>query len=134
MVSTRRGFAIILAAAFLLAGCAADRSQESKKIIEKDNGNLVELTVGNTLVVELPGNPTTGYMWEVGSVNASVLKQAENAATFKSDTDLTGSPGKVALHFKAAGPGKTTLKLVYRRSWEKNVAPIKTYQADVVVK
>ncbi len=134
MVNVKRGFALILTAAFLFSGCAADRSKESKKIIEKDNGKLVELTVGNTLIVELPGNPTTGYMWETGSVNASVLKQDEGAAKFKPDTTLTGAPGKVILRFKATGPGKTTLKLVYRRSWEKGVAPVKTYQADVVVK
>jgi inhibitor of cysteine peptidase len=134
MVSIRRGFALILAAAFLFSGCAVDRSKESKKIIEKDDGKLVELTVGNTLIVELPGNPSTGYMWEVGSVNTSVLKPVESATKFKSDTNLMGSPGKITLRFKAAGAGKTALKLVYRRSWEKNVAPIKAYQANVTVK
>ena len=134
MINAKRNFALILAAALLLSGCAADRSKESKKIIEKDNGKLVELTVGNTLIVELPGNPSTGYMWETGSVNTSVLKQVENDTKFKSDTNLVGAPGKITLRFKAAGPGKTTLKLVYHRSWEKKVAPIKTYQADVVVK
>ena len=134
MVNIRRSFALVLTAAFLCSGCAVDRSKESKKIIEKDNGKLVELTVGNTLIVELPGNPSTGYMWEVGSVNTSVLKQVESTTKFKSETNLTGSPGKVTLRFKASGAGKTALKLVYHRPWEKGVAPVKTYQADVVVK
>ena len=134
MVNVKRNFALILAAAFLFSGCAVDRSRESKKIIEKDNGKLVELTVGNTLIVELPGNPSTGYMWETGSVNTSVLKQVESTTKFKSNTNLIGAPGKITLRFKATGPGKTTLKLVYHRSWEKNVAPLKTYQADVVVR
>ena len=134
MVNVSKDIVLVLSAVFLLAGCGADRSKESKKIIEKDNGKLVELTVGNTLIIELPGNPTTGYTWEVGSVNVSVLKQAGNTAKFKADTDLTGSPGKVTLRFKAVGPGKTTLKLIYRRPWEKDIAPIKAYQADVVVK
>lgn len=134
MVNLKRSCALILIVAFFLSGCAVDRSMESKKIIEKDNGKLVDLTAGNTLIIELPGNPTTGYMWETVSVNTSVLKQVESATKFKSDTNLIGAPGKVTLRFKAAGPGKTTLKLVYRRSWEKKVEPLKTYQVDVVVK
>ncbi|MDD5311095.1 MAG: protease inhibitor I42 family protein [Candidatus Omnitrophica bacterium] len=133
MLNVKRSSALILIAAFLLSGCAVDRSMESKKLIEKDNGKLVELTTGNTLIVELPGNPTTGYMWEIVSVNTSVLKQVESATKFKADTKLTGSPGKVTLRFKAAGPGKTMLKLVCHRSWEKKIAPLKTFQVDVVV-
>ncbi|MFA5339445.1 MAG: protease inhibitor I42 family protein [Candidatus Omnitrophota bacterium] len=133
MVSLKRSSALVLIAAFFLSGCAVDRSMESKKIIEKDNGKLVELTAGNTLIVELPGNPTTGYTWEIVSVNTSVLKQVESAVKFKSDTNLIGAPGKVTLRFKAAGPGKTMLKLAYHRSWEKKIAPLKIFQVDVVV-
>ncbi|MDD4879871.1 MAG: protease inhibitor I42 family protein [Candidatus Omnitrophica bacterium] len=134
MVNLKRNSALILAAAFLFSGCAVDRSMESKKIIEKDNGKLVELTVGNTLIVELPGNPSTGYMWQIVSVDTSVLKQVESATKFKADTKkLIGSPGKVTMLFKAAGQGKTMLKLAYHRSWEKKIAPLKTYQVDVIV-
>lgn len=125
---------LILAAAFFLCGCAADRSRESKKIIEKDNGRVVELVIGNTLIVELTGNPSTGYSWDVASVDASVLKEIEGAEKFKPDADRIGSPGKVSLRFKAVGAGKTALKLVYHRPWEKNIPPIRAYQVTVKVR
>ena len=129
-----RSFALVLAAAFFLCGCAAERSRESKKIIEKDNGRLVELVAGNSLVIELTGNPSTGYAWETSSTDASVLKEVKGAAKFKPDTNRIGSPGKVTLLFKAVGEGRTTLKLVYHRPWEKNIPPIRTYQVAVKVR
>ena len=133
MVNFKKGLIVLLAALFL-GGCAGGPSKESKKIIEKDNGKLVELNVGNSLITELNGNMSTGYVWETASVDASVLKQVESTTKFKSDSNVIGSPGKMTLRFKAVGAGKTTLRLVYHRPWEKDAAPIKTYQAYIEVK
>jgi predicted secreted protein len=40
------------------------------KLSENDSGKTVEILVGDELEVELPGNPTTGYVWEVSSHEA----------------------------------------------------------------
>jgi len=39
----------------------------------------------------------------------------------------------VTLPFEAAGAGKTALKLIYHRSFEPNVPPLKTFEANIVV-
>ena len=70
-------------------------------------------------------------MWDVGSVDRAILQQV-GEAEFKADTGAVGSGGKVTLHFKAAGAGRTVLKLVYRRRWEQNVPPIQTFDVTVV--
>ena len=125
---------LALLAAVFLAGCAEGLSKESKKIIGKDNGGFVELAAGNSLIVELPGNPSTGFVWETESVDGAVLRQAVSYTPFKSDSNVIGAPGKITLRFKAIGSGKTALKLVYHRPWEKNAAPLKTYQVNIEVK
>ena len=89
--------------------------------------------VGDILEVMLKGNPTTGYMWEVASVDASILMQV-GKTEFKADSKLLGAGGKIIMRFKAAGAGQTSLRLVYHRSFEKNVPPLKTFEVTIVVK
>ncbi|MEW6182112.1 MAG: protease inhibitor I42 family protein [Bacillota bacterium] len=100
---------------------------------EKDSGRTVELQAGNTLEVVLSGKPTTGYGWEVASGDEAVIKQV-GEPEYKADTARIGSDGKTTFHFKASAPGRTELKLVYRRPWEKNVPPEKTFEATVAVR
>jgi inhibitor of cysteine peptidase len=104
----------------------------SKKVIEKDSGKTVELRVGDTLIADLPGNPSTGYSWETVSVDGSIL-QRSGESVFIPDSNMTGAPGKISLRFKASGAGKTALKLAYRRVWEKEVPPLKTFELNVEV-
>ena len=40
---------------------------------EKDNGALVEVTLGSKVTVELEENPTTGYQWRIDSVDEVFL-------------------------------------------------------------
>jgi predicted secreted protein len=37
------------------------------------------------------------------------------------------------LRFEAARPGKTPLKFIYHRSWEKNTEPIDAFEISVVI-
>ncbi|MBM4429116.1 MAG: protease inhibitor I42 family protein, partial [Chloroflexi bacterium] len=44
------------------------------------------------------------------------------------------SPGKMTLRFTGVAAGQTALKLIYHRSFEKDVPPVKTFEVTVVVK
>lgn len=103
------------------------------KLTDKQAGGSVEVAKGGTLEVALEGNPTTGYTWEVESVDEKVLKQ-EGEPDFKADSDAVGAGGMVTLKFKAEEAGKTDLKLVYHRSWEEGEAPAETFEVSVTVK
>lgn len=98
-----------------------------------DSGRRIELAKGRVLAVSLKGNPTTGYTWEVVGVDKHVLAQ-EGKAEFKPQSDLIGAPGVETFRFKAAGAGETFLKLVYRRPWEKDVEPVRTFSLRVIVR
>ena len=117
------------------AGAGADRGGEVALSAE-DSGGRAELDAGDLLVVTLESNPTTGYAWEVSEVDKAVLAQvgeAEFQEAAQEGEQLVGAPGVQTFRFEAAR-GETTLTLVYRRSWEKDVEPLQTFTVEVVVR
>ena len=103
------------------------------KLSEKDTMGTVQMHTGDTLEIVLRGNPTTGYLWEVSCVDTAILKEVGETA-FTPDRKARGSGGKLAMRFKALAAGKTTLKLIYHRPFEKNTPPIGTFEVTVIVK
>jgi inhibitor of cysteine peptidase len=122
-------FVIVL----LTGGCSPTQVQ----INQAHNGVQKELTRGQILLVTLDSNPTTGYSWQVAEVNPAVLRQsgdAEYKPQSASDPPRVGAGGTETFRFEAANAGATTLKLVYQRPWEKDVAPLLTYTVQVTVR
>jgi len=122
----------LIVALTLATGCSSQQ-QEVKASID-DDGREKQLQKGQTLVVTLEGNPTTGYSWEVAEpLDEQVLRQV-GEPEFKAESDLVGAGGVQILRFEAVNAGQTTLKLAYRRPWEKDVDPLETYSIQVVVR
>ena len=66
----------------------------------------------------------------------SILEQigeAEYIAPEPTDPPMVGVPGREVFRFKAISAGQETLELLYRRSWETDVEPAKTFSIDVTV-
>lgn len=95
------------------------------------DGSEATLTVGETMEIALPGNPTTGFTWEVISVDSAVLTLTGDPS-FRADSTLVGSGGTMTLEFDAVAPGTTTLELVYHRPFE-DVPPEDAFSLTVVV-
>jgi len=105
----------------------------SVKLTDEDLGRTVELGIGETLEVVLSGNPTTGYVWDVASLDRDILKQV-GEIEFKPDREARGSGGKMIMRFTAQAAGKTSLRLIYRRPFEKEKPPAKVFEVTVSVK
>ena len=120
--------ASVLLVLIFAAGCA-----KNVEVNQEMNGGSVVLEQGQTLVLKLASNPTTGYDWEIVDLNGAILEQV-GEVEHKSDSGLIGSGGVNTYTFKAAGSGNVKLSLVYHRSWEKDIPPIETYELDVTVK
>ena len=103
------------------------------KLSGEDNASTIDIVVGDTLEIVLKGNPTTGYMWEVASVDTTVLSQVCEPE-FRPKSDARGSGGKIIMRFKAVSVGHTLLKLIYHRPFEKNKPPIRVFFVTVIVK
>ena len=79
-----------------------------------DNGRAVSLGAGSVLQVELPGNPSTGFSWEVDSYDPAVLtKVYEHYEPDSNEPGMTGGGGVYTFRFYAAAAGVSPLRLVY---------------------
>jgi len=126
--------ALLLTVLILTIGCSTSKEV---KVVASATGSLVELRKGQTLVFTLESNPTTGYQWEVIENDESVLQQKGEAEFKSSDTSnppASGKGGTETFRFYAQNTGNGTLKLVYHRSWEKEVEPLKTFTLQVKVR
>jgi inhibitor of cysteine peptidase len=115
----------------LLFACAGP---SQVKIDESANGTAVSLRAGQTLIVTLKSNPTTGYEWQVDHVDESVVQPTKQEFQPASDPNRLGAPGQTVHEFQAVGAGTTDLRLVYVRPWEKGVEPEDTFQVSITVK
>ncbi len=124
---------LTLLLALTVATACSPQQQEVKATVD-DAGREMQLKKGQTLVVTLEGNPTTGYSWEVEEpLDEQVLRQV-GEAEFEQESDLVGAGGVQILRFEAVNAGRFALKLVYHRPWEKDVEPLETYSLQVVVR
>lgn len=119
----------VMALMLVLTACGSS----TVKVSNDANGQTIELSAGQILEISLEGNPTTGFNWEVSEIDESVIKQS-GEAEYKSESDLLGAGGTITYTFEAVQPGSSTIKLIYHRPWEKDVAPEKEYSVTVNVK
>jgi len=118
--------AIGLAVALLAAGCGDDDT------VRLDSGQAVsQITIDSdqVLEIELEGNPTTGYTWEIAEDGVVELVDRSHRPT----SDAEGSPGITTLVFEPTTTGTGDLVLIYHRSWEENVEPLETRTITITV-
>ena len=102
---------------------------------QSQDGRVVQLQRSQRLVIRLPSNPSTGYGWQVVTVNRTVLQQ-EGAATYVADPNprgWVGVGGVEVFRFRVIGAGNTQLRLAYRRWWERSKRPAQTFILRVIV-
>ncbi len=101
-----------------------------KPFTEKDNGTTINLGIDDPFEIELAGNPTTGYIWEVLSYDTSIIKQI-GEASFDPNDDKIGSGGKYTFEFQTIAAGQTSLTLICHRKFEENEPS--TFTMEIVV-
>ena len=93
----------------------------------------VTLRIGEKLVLNLESNPSTGYDWFLTATKNSVLSIRGKPA-YKRTRSMPGAGGIESWNFLAVEAGAQTLKLEYRRPWEKNTPPAKTVIFHITVR
>jgi inhibitor of cysteine peptidase len=106
--------------AFFVACAATGQAQvemsEKLRLTEQNDGQSVEVHVGEAVTVSLPENATTGYRWAVEEADASVVEVREGQAHYTSGA--VGSGGRVEWIFLPKAPGTTLITLKQWRPWE----------------
>ena len=130
-VAASAALAALLASAAL---CRGDEmtAQPSVRMTAKDDGGTVSLPAKGLLEVALEGNITTGYGWDLAETNTNVLRMV-GSPYYQPVGGRLGAPGVFILRFEGVGSGKAALKLAYRRPFEKDKPPAKTFDATITV-
>ncbi len=90
--------------------------------------------IGQTIVLTLESNATTGYSWQLTDpVDSKVVKFISDNYVAP-ESNLVGAGGVEEWTFKAVGKGKTKIKLEYVRPWEKGQESVKKQSFDICVR
>ena len=98
-----------------------------------ENGSSVTLPVGEALAVDLPGNPSTGYQWQVVDNDGQILAQTSDPVTI-SPFAMPGAGGIQRFTFEGVAQGTMTLNMRYVRPWEPEAEPASIFTLGVTVK
>lgn len=126
----------MIAVVSALCSCALfGGSPAHYELTEKDSGRTLNLDKGDTFTIQLTSNPTTGFQWKFDAApfDKQVMSIREDKF-IQPDTQLCGAPGKRSLSFQAEGAGRTGLRLIYVRPWEKDRQPAKEFSLVVIVR
>ena len=86
-------------------------------ITQRDQGRIIEAHQGDVIVFRLEENLTTGYGWELGTIEGSTLELIDSTY-IESPGIVMGRGGMRVLRFMARSPGNQEIRLRLRRPWE----------------
>ncbi|HEY6221100.1 MAG TPA: protease inhibitor I42 family protein [Candidatus Eisenbacteria bacterium] len=104
-------------------------------LTESDNGRSFDVRQGELIVVKLDSNHSSGFSWALAEDIGAVVRQ-EGKPVYARNTSKAGkilSGGSETWRFRATGSGRETVKLEYRRSWERNF-PDRTFRFNLTVR
>ena len=111
---------------------ASGSAEPSAMKTEADSGHRVALRTGQELFLTLNSNPSTGYGWMRTDTETSVLVTLGKPA-YRPGGRLLGASGTELWKFRAKRNGVLTLKLEYRRPWEKKARSADTMVLHVTI-
>jgi inhibitor of cysteine peptidase len=123
----------------------ADKTDEGMKEIAITTSNEfdrnqhiqqeVEIAKGNTLVVTLFSNGTTGFSWDENAriADTGIIQQLKHQY-IEAETNTPGAAGTEQWTFKAVNTGTTIMHMEYGRPWEGGEKGVWTFDLTVTVK
>jgi inhibitor of cysteine peptidase len=117
--------------------CATPHVMDNHKTItEADNGNTIYVKEGQTFILKLNENPSTGYSWELSlSKGLGLLsdKYYSPESSKNSGKLVIGASGYHSWEIKAVDKGSQQINGIYKRSWEPETGEEQTFKLNVVV-
>ena len=121
----------------LLAGIVFSTavSAAELRLTEFDEDRAYILHRGDTLLISLPSNRTTGYGWDYLFSTVGLLRQdgEMDYHQAKRGKGMVGVVGTEIWKFMAVKKGETSLCFSYLRPWERSIAPVKTKTWKITV-
>jgi predicted secreted protein len=102
--------------------------KETKVQTFVDPAQTIHVSVGETFVVALAGNPTTGYLWEA-SVDDQYLELLFQ--DFEPEGESVGAGGWELFHFCALDTGRAQIDFVHKRPWEAQARDTRHFRVEI---
>lgn len=112
----------------------AKKSESVVGVMEADNGKDIELNTGQTLRIKLKTIAGTGYAWALSGDPAPLKLTKTYTQKSNSTARRAGGPQMSVFDLSASSAGLANVTIVYRRSWEYNIPPAKTFTVRVNVR
>lgn len=126
-------FLVVIAATLLTLPAIVQSSPNDIVVTQAHHGTSVAVAEGQRLIIRLEGQPGTGYGWDLREPS-SLLQQAGDPV-FEPLSDpseaAASAPTVQVMTFHPVRAGNETLTLVYRRPWDRNAAPSRTFTIQV---
>jgi inhibitor of cysteine peptidase len=125
---------VILTAAIMTTSLAlAQAPPRTVDIDDSQDGGSLMVFQGDVVKVRLRSTPGTGYSWQVAHIDNAVLQEKSAPVFVPPPQNIPGAEGHLVFNFLAVASGSSTLQLAYKRPWEKDAAPARTFSIDVKV-
>lgn len=95
--------------------------------VEETTG-AIRVAADEVFVIELRGNPTTGYAWQA-DVDGRYLELTEKE--FQLESAAIGAGGREVFHFRAREAGRTEIVFAYRRPWESSARDTRHFEVVI---
>ena len=103
-----------------------------RTLTQEDNGKTIEIKTGDSLVVNLDENPTTGYRWAVERGSEDLLNPSGSEFIQNPDAK-TGAGGTRVFTFQALKPGKTSLNIKHWRAWQGDSSVTHRFGVEILI-
>ena len=132
---------VMTALVVVAAGCGLMSKSEQPPpppvtVSPAQSGTSVELASGQSLLVRLPSNPSTGYRWVYVEPKDAVLR-VDGPSTFEAAQSAGNTAGTGGTEIWKLAPlkaGQQQLRFEYRRPWEQDGVPAQVATYAVTVK
>jgi len=134
--------ALVAVAAVVALSFAASRIREPRtapfnevQLTDRDDGGTARLALDGSLIVALTSNPSTGFAWSVSERTGQGLVLTGPPAYVPGGptAPVVGAPGTEVFTFRAVESGTFQLVLEYRRSFEPDQPPARTFRVTVAI-
>ena len=128
---------LTLIAIFAIAGTVAAASADNNGpsvVNVTESGKQIDLAPGDSLIVTLDSNPSTGFAWSISAITDEGVIDDVDSEFVGADTGMMGAGGQEVWTFEALDEGTSTIEMQYSRSWETGVEPAATFNVTVIVK
>ena len=126
--------ALVLGAASLSGALAANPTPKVAPTVFTAQSGAIAVVHGQTFLIALDANPTTGYSWSAVPGFDTNLIAVEGSSFRGPGEPLPGAGGTQIFVLRARAPGTTTLALGYARPFEKGVAPVRRAKFSIAVR